>query len=122
MAELKQGVNGSAVRRLQQLLNANKARQPPLVADGRFGSLTRAAVVAFQTRKRLTATGIVSEDTWKALEATPLARVVDRYRVGPQEMLADIAAQYVGTTEANGNRMGDDQRLREIFQADDLVN
>jgi hypothetical protein len=58
----------------------------------------------------------------KALEATPVAAVVDKYRVGPQEMLADIAAQYVGTTEAAENRMGDDQRLREIFQADDLVN
>jgi hypothetical protein len=37
-------------------------------------------------------------------------------------MLADIAGPYVGATEAAGNRMGDDQRMREIFEADDLAN
>jgi hypothetical protein len=56
------------------------------------------------------------------LEAQPLASVVDKYPAGPQEMLADVAALYVGTTETLDNRMGDDPRLREIFEADDLVN
>jgi hypothetical protein len=37
-------------------------------------------------------------------------------------MLADIAAPYVGATEAAGNRMGEDQRMREIFEADDLAD
>jgi hypothetical protein len=57
----------------------------------------------------------------RALEAQPLASVVDKYPVGPQEMLADVAALYVGTTESLDNRMGNDARLREIFEADDLV-
>jgi hypothetical protein len=63
----------------------------------------------------------VSSETWTALEAHPLAPVVDNYRVGPQELLADIAAPYIGATEAAGNRMGDDERMREIFEADDLA-
>jgi hypothetical protein len=93
-----------------------------LVADGHFGSLTHAAVSAFQQRNGLTADGVVGAETWKALAAHPLATVIAHYRVGPQEMLAEVAAPYVGATEAAGNRMGDDARMREIFQADDLAN
>jgi hypothetical protein len=122
MALLRQGMNGTAVRRLQSLLNASRVAPRPLVADGRFGALTRLAVAAFQQQKGLTVDGEVGGETWKALEAHPLAPVVDSYRVGPQEMLADIAAPYVGSTEAAGNRMGEDQRMREIFEADDLAN
>jgi putative peptidoglycan binding protein/CHAP domain-containing protein len=77
---------------------------------------------AFQERNGLTADGVVGAETWKALKAHPLAPAIAQYRVGPQEMLADIAAPYVGATEAAGNRMGDDARMREIFQADDLGN
>jgi hypothetical protein len=122
VAVLRQGMTGPAVRRLQSLLNASKVMPRPLVADGRFGALTRTAVVALQRQQRLTVDGEVGGDTWKVLEAHPLAPVVDDYRVGPQEMLADIAAPYVGATEAAGNRMGEDQRMREIFEADDLAN
>jgi hypothetical protein len=46
--------------------------------------------------------GVVGEETWAALEAHPLAAVITNYRVGPQEALADIAAPYVGATEAAG--------------------
>jgi peptidoglycan hydrolase-like protein with peptidoglycan-binding domain len=55
-----------------------------------FGALTRAAVVALQQQKRLTVDGEVGSDTWKALEAHPLAPTVDEYRVGRQEMLANL--------------------------------
>jgi hypothetical protein len=44
-----------------------------------------------------------------------------QYPVGPQEPLADIARPYIGATEATGNRMGDDPRMREIFEADSLA-
>lgn len=40
------------------------------------------------------------------------------YPEGPQEPLADIARQYIGAIEAQGNRMGTDPRMREIFEAD----
>lgn len=122
MIVLRMGMHGAAVRRLQSLLNASQALQQPLVADGHFGNLTHAAVLAFQRRNALTVDGIVGAETWNALEGQSLAPVIDRYRVGPQEMLADIAATYVGATEAAGNRMGDDARMREIFEADDLRN
>jgi peptidoglycan hydrolase-like protein with peptidoglycan-binding domain len=46
-AALKSGMHGAAVSRLQSLLNASKASQRPLVADGHFGNLTLLAVTAF---------------------------------------------------------------------------
>lgn len=42
--------------------------------------------------------------------------------MGPQELLADIAVPYIGATEADGNRMGEDARMREIFEADNLAD
>jgi hypothetical protein len=122
MVAIREGMNGAVVRRAQSLLNASRGARRPLVADGRFGRLTREAVMAFQQSNGLTADGIIGAETWRALEAQPLASVVDKYAVGPQEMLADVAALYVGTTETLDNRMGNDARLREIFEADDLVN
>ena len=44
-----------------------------LVADGHFGNLTHAAVTAFQRKNGLTVDGVVGDETWKALEAHPLA-------------------------------------------------
>lgn len=73
---LRQGDRGPAVIDLQNLLNKNGAK---LTVDGFFGSLTRAAVVAFQQRKGLLADGIVGPKTWTALKAvnTPPIRLVD---------------------------------------------
>lgn len=122
MVEIREGVKGAAVRRAQALLNLNRGARRPLVTDGHFGRRTREAVAAFQQSKGLTANGVICAKTWTALEAQPLASVVYKYPVGPQEMLADVAALYVGTTETLDNRMGSDARLREIFEADDLVN
>jgi peptidoglycan hydrolase-like protein with peptidoglycan-binding domain len=47
-------MHGPDVRRLQSLLSAHKALQKPLLADGHFGNLTNAAVIAFQQRAGLT--------------------------------------------------------------------
>jgi hypothetical protein len=44
-----------------------------------------------------------------------------QYPKGPQEPLADIARPYIGATEASGNQMGTDPRMREIFEADSLM-
>jgi peptidoglycan hydrolase-like protein with peptidoglycan-binding domain len=73
MASLRQAMTGATVRRLQSLLNASKVVPRHLLADGRFGALTQAAVVAFQRQKGLTVDGEVGPETWAALEAHPLA-------------------------------------------------
>ena len=58
--ELRQGSNSAwpqaTVRSLQYLLNAHGAK---LTVDGFFGPKTKAAVVAFQHAKGLTASGVV---------------------------------------------------------------
>ncbi len=61
---LQQGDRGITVARLQRLLNAAGAT---LVADGEFGSGTRAAVIRFQRTQGLLADGIVGEQTWGRL-------------------------------------------------------
>ncbi|MDQ1723859.1 MAG: peptidoglycan LD-endopeptidase LytH [Frankiaceae bacterium] len=56
---LRSGSSGAAVVRLQKLLG--------VPADGQFGPMTRRAVVSFQVRHRLPATGVVNAATWNAL-------------------------------------------------------
>ena len=64
---LQQGSSGAEVEHLQTRLNQDGAT-PPLVVDGSFGPLTRAAVVAFQGRHGLGADGKVGLRTWGALD------------------------------------------------------
>ena len=77
--ELRQGSNSAwpqaTVRSLQYLLNAHGAK---LTVDGVFGPRTKAAVVAFQHAKGLTASGVVQAATWRALVVT-----VHRGSAGP---------------------------------------
>ena len=56
---LQAGSSGAAVIRLQKLLG--------VPADGQFGPMTLRAVVRFQVRHRLRATGVVNAATWNAL-------------------------------------------------------
>lgn len=69
--ELRQGSNSTwpkaTVRSLQYLLNANGAK---LAVDGVFGARTKAAVVTFQHKKGLPATGVVQDATWRSLAVT----------------------------------------------------
>jgi peptidoglycan hydrolase-like protein with peptidoglycan-binding domain len=58
---LKAGSTGAAVKLLQRSLGG-------LLVDGSFGSATTAAVKAFQTSHRLSATGVVDAKTWAAVE------------------------------------------------------
>ena len=64
------GSSGQAVTSLQEKLNS-AGTTPPLVTDGIFGPLTRAAVVAFQSQNGLAADGIVGPATWAKLNGTP---------------------------------------------------
>lgn len=58
---LKMGSNGSAVKTLQK--NLNTLIKAKLTVDGEFGTATYNAVVKFQTKYKLTADGIVGENT-----------------------------------------------------------
>jgi peptidoglycan hydrolase-like protein with peptidoglycan-binding domain len=57
---LRVGSVGPVVLELQQRLN--------LQPDGKFGTLTRNGVIAFQTARRLKVDGVVGPETWKELE------------------------------------------------------
>lgn len=115
---LRRGANGGPVRTLQTLLNAHLVGLPAVADDGDFGRQTETAVREFQGWKGLEPDGVVGRSTWDALYNHPQAQVMYVYRPGPQEPLADIARPYIGATEASGNSMGTDPRMREIFEAD----
>lgn len=70
------GSSGSAVRSLQQRLQA--AGFDPGSVDGHFGPNTRAAVIAFQRAQRLEVDGVVGNQTLRAIGGessfTPAAR------------------------------------------------
>jgi peptidoglycan hydrolase-like protein with peptidoglycan-binding domain len=65
---LRNGSRGSAVRGLQHQLRFQYGYRGVIV-DGTFGRDTTAAVKSFQTRRRLTADGVVGLATWKALQS-----------------------------------------------------
>lgn len=68
---LKLGSSGDAVRCVQSYLGAVKVARglnyPIPVIDGRFGSVTRSAVIGFQAAFGLTTDGIVGPTTWQRL-------------------------------------------------------
>ena len=115
---LRQGSRGPAVRELQILLNAHLPGPIKLATDGDFGRKTKDAVEAFQRKMKLNEDGVAGADTWRALLVHGQLEALYKYPPGPQEPLADIAVPYIGATEAKGNRIGNDVRLREIFEAD----
>ena len=117
------------VTAVQTLINNNIRQIAPLKAlqaDGVAGPKTIGAIMDFQRKVvRLRAPdGRVDPNgrTLAALNASgggaPRAGQGFHYPVGPQEPLAVIARPYLGATEARGNRMGSDPRMREIFKSD----
>lgn len=64
---LKMGSNGSAVKALQK--NLNILIKAKLTVDGEFGTATYNAVIKFQTKYKLTADGIVGENTQKKINS-----------------------------------------------------
>jgi peptidoglycan DL-endopeptidase LytE len=71
---LKQGMTGSDVQKLQQILK-QKGYFKSSTTTTYFGSITKQAVVNFQKANRLVADGIVGPATWKALGSTSSASV-----------------------------------------------
>jgi peptidoglycan hydrolase-like protein with peptidoglycan-binding domain len=61
---VQNSTQGHPIRTLQFLLRANGHN---LAVDGIFGSVTEAAVKAFQTGKGMAGDGIVAPQTWSAL-------------------------------------------------------
>jgi len=117
---LREGDQGAAVRELQMLLKAHLPNRHELTIDGDFGRKTQQAVTTFQRQAHLQADGIVGTNTWRALLSHRQRKALYQYPPGPQELLADIAIPYIGATESRGNRIGNDPRMREIFEADRL--
>lgn len=93
-ALIKQGSRGPAVVALQEALSdrgyfADKA-------DGVFGPLTRAAVVAFQTDSGLTPDGVAGPKTLEALRAPAKASRAPAPAEAVERLLAE-AKKYLGT-------------------------
>ncbi|MEW5988084.1 MAG: peptidoglycan-binding protein [Chloroflexota bacterium] len=105
---VRQGSRGPAVEELQQKLNADGA-DPPLVVDGIFGPLTRAAVVAFQQRHGLSADGVVGPLTWGKIDELGLASTVGRVEKEWEEL---VGGQTYGMTSRYTWRIvGDEIRI-----------
>lgn len=69
---LKEGDSGPEVERMQNRLLVWGQSLAPYGADGDFGAVTKAAVIRFQTQQRLGVDGIVGNETWGRLNATPV--------------------------------------------------
>ena len=93
------GTTSSAVEGIQFLL---RARGHAVLADGIFGPLTRAAVIAFQSGAGLTADGVVGPQTWPALVVTTQSgssgdavRAVQQFGLVPSPGLPPVAVDGV---------------------------
>jgi len=103
---VREGSRGEDVRRIQEALNTVRRRFPQiraLNADGIFGPLTRASVIAFQQAAGLVPDGVVGPITWRAL----------------MEMAAEFNApmNFNGTLLTVGSR-GEDVRLMQQLLTD----
>lgn len=127
------GSHGAAVGHLQTLLNLALG-DGTLSVDEDYGGATTDAVSLFQHKRSLPITGRVGVDEWRALSADPsdpfacrglywplqAVCLIGTY-MEPQQNLATIATPFIGATETSDNEMGDDPRMKEIFEADDLA-
>ncbi|MBQ2834947.1 MAG: peptidoglycan-binding protein, partial [Clostridia bacterium] len=66
--QLSYGMQGEAVKTMQERLIEQGYSLAPDGADGYFGAVTLAAVRLFQRREGLAVDGIVGPKTWAALE------------------------------------------------------
>ena len=83
-AIIQRGESGATVSRLQQLLNDQLRPSPRLTVDGKFGNLTRNAVVRFQEKNWLSNDGIVGPATWSTLEKRDKYVILHNVQLIPQ--------------------------------------
>lgn len=65
MPELSKGCNGELVKKVQRILKTTCDYIGRV--DGNFGSMTESALTSFQRRYEVPITGVVEENTWRAL-------------------------------------------------------
>ena len=119
------------VKAIQKLLNSHTRLIQPVAlldVDGDIGSKTVRAITEFQRRVvRLQAPDGRVDPGGRTLsrlngeaddDSDSDSAPTYHYPTGPQAPLIDIARPYLGAREARGNRMGNDRRMREIFESD----
>ena len=104
-SQIKYGSSGNDVKTLQELLNQNGYN---LDVDGIFGQKTQAAVKDYQTKNKLTADGIVGNNTWGAL-------------TGGTNSTGGSTTQAGAATPDTGFNYGDYQESDAVKQAYDLL-
>jgi peptidoglycan hydrolase-like protein with peptidoglycan-binding domain len=98
---LRRGMQGPSIRQVQEKLNELGAF-PILAADGIFGPLTEAAVIAFQRLNKLNPDGIAGPITWNTLFGShpvpfPKRMIALTFDDGPEhytERLLDILERH----------------------------
>lgn len=93
---IKRGATGIKVRRVQEWLTFHHC---PTGIDGGFGSATEVAVRAFQSKKGLSVTGKVNQDTWGSLVA-PLLQALS-VNISQGDPL-DVAVLALATLKQSG--------------------
>ncbi|MDH3493433.1 MAG: peptidoglycan-binding protein [Acidobacteriota bacterium] len=81
---IRNGARGPEVVELQTLLNSRSLPSPNLTTDGKFGPLTRRAVVAFQNANWLVPDGEVGPCTWATLRQTEQYAILHPVTLVPQ--------------------------------------
>ena len=106
---VKEGQDGNGVKAVQHLLNASGA---DVEVDGKFGSETRAAVVAFQEDNGLDADGIVGPET--IAELAPTVRSGDdgeAVKAAQAAVGADVDGKFGPNTEAKVKEFQESQGI-----------
>ena len=117
MATLRVGDRGARVRRLQELLNRRTSPSPDIIVDGDFGPQTRAAVARFQQSRGLAPTGVVTDETWSALDPSGAAATMRAEPTQPAAMRCnwmEVARAEIGVRERVGAE--DTARIVEYHQ------
>lgn len=84
---LREGASGELVEALQRTLN-KRLGGSRLSIDGDFGPSTKQVVIAFQRSQNLPPTGVVGEETWKALQ--PLVTSDDETVIDPDAINNEV--------------------------------
>jgi hypothetical protein len=72
---------------------------PDLIVDGIFGPRTRAAVLAFQRKAGIPATGEVDPPTWKVLHRKHPITVIDSIDAGDDNLVSEIDGRRFRTSQ-----------------------